>query len=137
MWKNERKNGGQAWLLWLPHQFKFGEGTILLNVLDVESADMLRPSLKNCKTLEVKNCFMFIEAIWEQKLCFRLSWVFQFILMIERNIARTRGALESFYFKWDNLLPWLQILGKQNSNKLENKYFHYYSYLVVQCFSLF
>ena len=30
-------------------------------------------------------------------------------LMIERNIAQRRGALESFYFKWDNLVSWLQI----------------------------
>ena len=30
-------------------------------------------------------------------------------LMIEQNIAQRRGALESFYFKWDNLVSWLQI----------------------------
>ena len=29
------------------------------------------------------------------------------------------------------------MLGKQNINKLEYKYFHYYSYLVVKRFSLF
>ena len=30
-------------------------------------------------------------------------------LMIELNIAQRRGALESFFFKWDNLVSWLQI----------------------------
>ena len=30
-------------------------------------------------------------------------------LVIELNIAQRRGALESFYFKWDNLVSWLQI----------------------------
>ena len=30
-------------------------------------------------------------------------------LMIEMNIAQRRGALEYFYFKWDNLMSWLQI----------------------------
>ena len=32
-----------------------------------------------------------------------------FTLMIELNIAQGRGSLESFYFKMDNLVPWLQI----------------------------
>ena len=30
-------------------------------------------------------------------------------LMIELNIAQGRGALESFYLKWDNLVSWLKI----------------------------
>ena len=30
-------------------------------------------------------------------------------LMIELNIVQGREALESFYFKWDKLVSWLQI----------------------------